>query len=597
VERADEISDRLRREAQRVTELARLRAERVRAQKHLQELGRGQGETEARRRELAESWRALWSHTGIEPLSPRDMRAWVRRYAEACRRGERCRDLLRVCSEHKQLSERLAQTLQQALRDTGVEEPRDEPLSALFARAQQMLTRMTEITQRRSALSESIREQEAALVGAVEQRTQRRAELETWQAQWGKEASLLGLDSGSAPEEAAAVLEQLDQLFRSLDELHNTRRRVQHIQADAEEFNREARSLVQKFAPELARLPEAEASERFVKLYRQGKQAKLERERVDVKLVQLERALEESTQRREAAQAELDHLIRQAGVENLSELEGAEQRARRAQQLEGLIEQSEAVLVDLATHDGLTLAELLSQTHGANKEMLVSRLAEVEDDLSRLEEECRNADLDIDAYERGLERYDEQTAAEAAQEVQARAAEAGGLVERYIELRLAAVLLDREIERYRESHQEPVVKLASGLFERLTVGEYSGLRVGTDELLCVRKNAQEVEVEGLSEGVRYQLYLALRLATLEHYLAVSEPMPLVMDDVLIHFDDDRARAALQLFAELGRRSQVLLFTHHARLLELARDAIEPRLLSEHQLDARTPGSFLSAPSA
>jgi hypothetical protein len=41
----------------------------------------------------------------------------------------------------------------------------------------------------------------------------------------------------------------------------------------------------------------------------------------------------------------------------------------------------------------------------------------------------------------------------------------------------------------------------------------------------------------MSDGSRDQLYLALRLATLEQHLDQAEPMPFVVDDILIGFDD------------------------------------------------------------
>jgi uncharacterized protein YhaN len=58
----------------------------------------------------------------------------------------------------------------------------------------------------------------------------------------------------------------------------------------------------------------------------------------------------------------------------------------------------------------------------------------------------------------------------------------------------------------------------------------------------------------------------------------NPPLPLVLDDILIHFDDDRAQAALSVLGELAERIQILFFTHHARDLTLAAAAIpEPRL--------------------
>ena len=57
----------------------------------------------------------------------------------------------------------------------------------------------------------------------------------------------------------------------------------------------------------------------------------------------------------------------------------------------------------------------------------------------------------------------------------------------------------------------------------------------------------------------------------------------VIDDALIHFDDDRARAALAVLGDVARVTQVLFFTHHKRLVELAREALPEGRLREHQV--------------
>jgi uncharacterized protein YhaN len=85
----------------------------------------------------------------------------------------------------------------------------------------------------------------------------------------------------------------------------------------------------------------------------------------------------------------------------------------------------------------------------------------------------------------------------------------------------------------------------------------------------VRGVGEKVKVGGMSEGVRDQLYLALRLATLESYLAKSEPLPFIVDDILINFDDKRTAATLKILAELSKRTQVILFTHHSQVKEMA----------------------------
>jgi uncharacterized protein YhaN len=152
--------------------------------------------------------------------------------------------------------------------------------------------------------------------------------------------------------------------------------------------------------------------------------------------------------------------------------------------------------------------------------------------------------------------------------------------EHYVRLRLASAVLQRTIDRFRHSSQGPVLERAGELFSELTLGSFSGLQAEYAEdghaiLVGVRpsdqSNAQtNVPVEGMSAGTCDQLYLALRLALLESHLQDHQPMPLIVDDILIQFDDDRSLAALKVLNRLAQRTQVIFFTHHLRLVELAR---------------------------
>ena len=60
-------------------------------------------------------------------------------------------------------------------------------------------------------------------------------------------------------------------------------------------------------------------------------------------------------------------------------------------------------------------------------------------------------------------------------------------------------------------------------------------------------------------------------------------MPLLVDDALVNFDDDRARAALKLFEDLANKTQVLFFTHHRHMVELARKSIDDGALHYQEL--------------
>ena len=106
-------------------------------------------------------------------------------------------------------------------------------------------------------------------------------------------------------------------------------------------------------------------------------------------------------------------------------------------------------------------------------------------------------------------------------------------------------------------------------------------------LAAIRVNpAEQVPVIGLSDGTRDQLFLALRLAGIEQHLVDREPMPLVVDDILVNFDAGRAKVTLNCLAELSRRTQVLLFTHHDYLVELARHSLPAEIVFIHELNGK-----------
>ena len=74
----------------------------------------------------------------------------------------------------------------------------------------------------------------------------------------------------------------------------------------------------------------------------------------------------------------------------------------------------------------------------------------------------------------------------------------------------------------------------------------------------------------LSTGAREQLYLAIRLAYIMHYCRDAEPLPIVMDDVLVNSDDERALQSLSVLLELSEQVQILFLTCHQHVVDLVR---------------------------
>lgn len=134
----------------------------------------------------------------------------------------------------------------------------------------------------------------------------------------------------------------------------------------------------------------------------------------------------------------------------------------------------------------------------------------------------------------------------------------------FITYKLASLLLQKGIEFYRENNQSLILKRASEIFHRLILGSFDGLTVEYDKkdqpvLMGLRHQNDNVEISGMSDGTADQLYLSLRITSIEKYVKENEPIPFIVDDILVNFDDKRAKEILKVLLELSKQTQIILF--------------------------------------
>ncbi|GBR67814.1 AAA family ATPase [Gluconobacter kanchanaburiensis] len=159
-----------------------------------------------------------------------------------------------------------------------------------------------------------------------------------------------------------------------------------------------------------------------------------------------------------------------------------------------------------------------------------------------------------------------------AEEIQETEAEIAERANRYVSLRLQQMMLSRLVEQERQKTHGPLLSRAGNLFSRLTLGRYCGLATEEEStggiMLAGRRpgNTALVPVNAMSEGTRDQLYLALRLASVEQALERGIRLPFLADDLFITFDEERTAAGLDILSEISKKTQVLFFTHHGYIL-------------------------------
>ena len=107
---------------------------------------------------------------------------------------------------------------------------------------------------------------------------------------------------------------------------------------------------------------------------------------------------------------------------------------------------------------------------------------------------------------------------------------------------------------------------AASIFTNLTGGRYNRVLLDRSMTPSAQQADQLTPREGsqLSQGTADQLYLAVRLAICEMVLPAERAVPIVLDDALVNFDDQRMAAALDYLLELSSQRQILLFTCQRR---------------------------------
>ncbi len=587
-QRADEIADRLRREAERVARHVQLEVQRDARIGDITELAAKLKAVVLSQAEDETRWRQPWVAVGIEAGTPKEMAAWLGRHEKLVGVFEEAGEAAQVLADVEERVAAAVARLRKALSGAGATSAPDAGLAELRAQAEALVeARRTEANET-LVLQRELNKLSEKLPGLERELADSERMLTDWRTQWCASLAQLGRDVSTTPDEADLVLALIDQLLEKDAERRSHHRRIAGIDRDAEAFEAFVDELVVRYAPELQARPLETRAQDLSSLYSKARDEKTSREGLVQRKAELETEIETEAEKQRRAEATVAELSAAAGVAAIEALEEAVLRSDERRALQGERERLERDMLEGG--DGHTLATLIDEAAQVDGDAISGDVDHLRAELERLEEMCRGLRDERAALLERRKQLGSEGAATAQEEAEAALSQVRAGSEEYLVVRLASLLLEKQIERYSEQHQGPLLSRSSELFARLTLGSFSQLKPEWNlkdqkVIACVRPDGSSVHVDGLSEGTRDQLYLALRLASLEQHLAKNEGFPLICDDLLVQFDDQRARAALELLGELGEQTQVLFFTHHRRLVELAAAAIPKERRRDHDLSA------------
>lgn len=251
--------------------------------------------------------------------------------------------------------------------------------------------------------------------------------------------------------------------------------------------------------------------------------------------------------------------------------------------LEQVKAKQELIKISSLKERALLSALAINSRSEADALLASTTLDEIETALIKMGDEYKEAELDFE--KRIAERQDAIRAIEAIggdarvarlnEEYQSILLEMESKANRALALHLGLMTADVALMAYRDRHRSDLLKQTAEVFSAITSGYYTHLATQPgqtgDVLVAVRSDGRSITVNEMSKGASFQMYLALRLAAYRGICRKEGPLPFIGDDIMETFDDSRVQASILQLNEIAKCGQVIYFTHHRHLCEIAKN--------------------------
>ena len=411
-------------------------------------------------------------------------------------------------------------------------------------------------------------------------------EVEAWEKKWQSSLRGVGLPESLTPS-------QVKELSQRTGKLSGVNSRLETLKAEAAERERELHllgarvtELLQDCSPDVAEKDPLKGLNRLSGRLAEQRQLVAQRKELMANYRQLRSALHKARRDHDRLLTLKQKLLTGVGVETESEYrELSVKHVQREKLMEKRRQISEQIAAALGNQvKEADVAPLLSAYGQAGLEKhwegLQAEIEQLKGELAKL--------LQLRGeYLQEIKTLSEDPRLDQAQlELNSIEAEIADCQRQWQVLATGTQMLEAIRENYEAKRQPETLKEASGYLKELTEGHYVRIwtRLIGEQLLVDNEQGETLSVDKLSRGTREAVYLSLRLALVNAYARRGAVLPLVLDDVLVNFDAQRARSAAKLLVKFARNGyQILMFTCHDHMRDLFHSLqADVRVLPHHK---------------
>ena len=402
-------------------------------------------------------------------------------------------------------------------------------------------------------------------------------QLDAAQREWKAWLTERGLLDTFTPETAEVLQGQVELGRSRLGDVQSWQQRIKAIEKDIDEYVEAVEPLATAFDVTFDRNDSrtvAAAADRLVELLESVQESVRKRDGAEVELEEAELQLEERKNDLEKAEEELGQLLQSGGAEDAEEFRVRAELSARRTSLEVKALSARNRLQRLSG-PGEALERLRADLTDTDPQSINDALAALEDERDNADAQISERDTERGAMQREVKALvGEEESSRLRMERNILLEQIKGHARDWARLTLAQNLLNDARRKFERERQPGVVRHAEKFFTQITDGRYRQVYapLGEQTITVTDADGQTKQPSELSRGTREQLFLSLRFGLIRELGQRTEPLPVVVDEVLVNFDPERALRAAVAFTELSSTNQVLVFTCHPTVVELFRDA-------------------------